>query len=158
LETGKDSVLETENYTSGALQVLLNWRTPEIFAIEKTTEKKEQIRNAYLPAGHKCFDIWTCKTYEGEQTIIAPAPIEIMPLYLKAGSIIQMGQFIQYATKQPADPIELRIYASANGVFTLYEYENDNYNYERNIFSTIGFSWNDTKHQLTIGKHQGSFP
>jgi len=69
-----------------------------------------------------------------------------------------MGPFLQYATEQPADPIELRIYTGANGEFTLYEDENDNYNYENNIFSTITFSWNDAKKQLTIGKRQGAFP
>jgi hypothetical protein len=69
-----------------------------------------------------------------------------------------MGPFVQYATEKPADPIELRIYGGADGSFTLYEDENDNYNYEKGIFSTINFSWNDAKRQLTIGKHQGSFP
>ena len=69
-----------------------------------------------------------------------------------------MGPFVQYAAEKPADPIELRIYPGADGSFTLYEDENDNYNYEKGVFSTIPFSWNDAKRQLTIGKRQGSFP
>ena len=55
-------------------------------------------------------------------------------------------------------PIELRIYPGANGSFTLYEDENDNYNYEKGSFSTIELSWNDAAKQLTIGTRQGSFP
>jgi alpha-D-xyloside xylohydrolase len=69
-----------------------------------------------------------------------------------------MGPFVQYAAEKPADPIELRIYPGADGSFTLYEDENDNYNYEKGIFSTISFSWNNTTRQLTIGKRQGLFP
>jgi alpha-D-xyloside xylohydrolase len=69
-----------------------------------------------------------------------------------------MGPFVQYASEKPADPIELRIYPGADGNFTLYEDENDNYNYEKGVFSTISFFWNNTIRQLTIGKRQGSFP
>jgi hypothetical protein len=58
----------------------------------------------------------------------------------------------------PADPIELRIYTGANGSFTLYEDENDNYNYENSAFSLILFNWDNTAKKLTIGARQGSFP
>jgi alpha-D-xyloside xylohydrolase len=65
---------------------------------------------------------------------------------------------VQYAVEKPADPLEIRIYPGANGEFTLYEDENDNYNYEKSIFSTITFLWDDASRQLTIGKRKGSFP
>jgi alpha-D-xyloside xylohydrolase len=150
--------LETENSTSGALRVLLNWKTPSIFANEKVKEKKAQTRKVYLPAGHLMYDFWTGDTLSGGQTITSAAPIEKIPLLVKAGSIIPMGPFVQYAAEKPSAPIELRIYPGADGSFTFYEDENDNYNYEKGIFSTVTFSWNDAKRQLTIGKRQGSFP
>ncbi len=56
---------------------------------------------------------------------------------VKSGSIVPMGPFVQYATEKPADPIELRIYPGADGSFTLYEDENDNYNYEKGVYATI---------------------
>ena len=43
-------------------------------------------------------------------------------------------------------------------VLLLYEDENDNYNYEKGVFSTISFFWNDAKRLLTIGKRQGTYP
>ncbi len=160
LEAGKEYsfALETENYSSGALRVLLYWKTPEIFTGEATIEERQQIRNVYLPANCKWYDFWTGNTLIGGQTITSDAPVNKIPVMVRAGSILPMGPFVQYACEKPADPIELRIYSGADGSFVLYEDENDNYNYEKGIFSTIQFSWDDAKRQLTIGKRQGSFP
>ena len=69
-----------------------------------------------------------------------------------------MGPFVQYSAEKPADPIELRIYPGADGSFTLYEDENDNYNYERGVYSTIDFNWDDAWHQLRVDARKGSFP
>jgi len=80
-----------------------------------------------------------------------------MPLYIKAGSIIPMGPFIQYATEK-IDPIEIRIYPGADGEFKLYEDECDNYNYEKGIYSLISFHWNDSLKTLTIQDRKGQFP
>ena len=54
-----------------------------------------------------------------------------MPLFVRAGSILPLGPDMEWATEKPADPIELRVYRGADGDFTLYEDENDNYNYEK---------------------------
>ena len=160
LSAGKEYTfsLETENYTSGALRVLLNWKTPSIFANEKIIEHKEQTRTVYLPSDNQWYDFWTGDTMSGGQTVTSAAPIDRIPLLVKAGSIIPMGPFVQYAAENPSAPIELRVYPGANGCFTFYEDENDNYNYEKGIFSTILFSWNDATRQFTIGKRQGTFP
>jgi hypothetical protein len=68
-----------------------------------------------------------------------------------------MGPFLQYATEKPADPIELRIYTGADGAFTLYEDENDNYNYEQGKYSVIPITYYDSSKQLIIGTRQGTF-
>lgn len=114
-------------------------------------------RKVYLPSDTTWYDFWTGNTYSGGQTISVAAPISIMPLYVKAGSIIPMGPHIQYAT-QSADPIEIRVYSGANGSFNLYEDENDNYNYENGSYSIIPFTYNEITQQLIIGNRTGSFP
>jgi alpha-D-xyloside xylohydrolase len=81
-----------------------------------------------------------------------------MPLFVKAGSIIPIGPRVQYATEKKWDNLEIRIYPDANGEFTLYEDENDNYNYEKGVYSTITFNWDDAKKELTINDRKGSFP
>lgn len=115
-------------------------------------------RPVYLPSGTSWVDFWTGETFAGGKTVTANAPINIMPLYVRAGSIVPLGPVVQYATERPADPIELRIYRGADGKFTLYEDENDNYDYEKGIYATIPFAWDDAKQTLTIGKRAGAFP
>ncbi len=115
-------------------------------------------RKVYLPRASSWVDFWTGKTFAGGQTIEAPAPIETMPLYVRAGSIVPMGPFLQYATQTPNDTLELRIYPGADGTFTLYEDENDTYDYERGSYATITFSWDDRRRELTISDRSGSFP
>ncbi len=151
-------VLEMENRSTGAAKMRLYWKTPDIFAKEQILEQKPKTRSVYLPAQHEWFDFWTGVSIAGGQTIVADAPIDKIPLLVKAGSIIPMGPFVQYATEKSAEPIELRIYPGADACFTLYEDENDNYNYEKGIYATIDFYWNDAKRQLTIDDRKGAFP
>jgi alpha-D-xyloside xylohydrolase len=82
----------------------------------------------------------------------------MLPLFIRAGSIIPYGQMVQYANEKPADPIELRIYPGADGRFTLYEDQGDNYNYEKGIYAEIPIRWDETSRELTIGKRKGKFP
>jgi alpha-D-xyloside xylohydrolase len=112
----------------------------------------------YLPYGTDWYDFWTGEKYNGGQTLNKETPIDIMPLYVKAGSIIPFGPKVQYATEKKWDDLEIRVYPGADGEFTLYEDENDNYNYEKGVYSTIIFTWDDVKKVLTISDRQGSFP
>jgi len=91
----------------------------------------------------------------------APAPIDRMPLYVRAGSIIPFGPQEEYATQKPSDPSELRVYPGADGSFMLYEDENDSYHYENGAYATIPIQWNNstrTLAPLTLGARKGSFP
>jgi alpha-D-xyloside xylohydrolase len=156
-----DLVMEIENPTPGAVKAQLYWRTPDRYAEEKQVEVRPKTRKVYLPAGTagtSWIDFWTGKTMTGGNTIIADAPIEKIPLLVKAGSILPLGPTVQYAAEKPADPIELRVYPGADGQFTLYEDEGDGYDYEKGVYATIGFRWDNGKRQLTIGKRQGIFP
>lgn len=150
-------MLEMENRSTGAAEMQLYWKTPEIFAKEEIVEERQQTRLVYLPAHHQWVDFWTGETISGCQTIIADALIDKIPLLVKAGSILPMGPFIQYSREKSADPIELRIYSGADASFILYKDENDNYNYEKGMYSTIAFHWNDAKRQLSISDRKGTF-
>ncbi len=121
------------------------------------TQSNVATRAVYLPAGTTWYDFWTGNSTSGGQTVEAAAPIEIMPLFVRAGSIIPYGPKIEYAM-EASDPIELRVYRGADGRFSLYEDEGDNYNYEKGKFATIPIAWNETTHTLEIGKRQGRFP
>ncbi len=115
-------------------------------------------KETYLPAGTDWFDFWTGERSSGGNKVTKQTPIDIIPLYVKAGSIIPMGPGVQYAEEKKWDNLEIRIYPGANGKFVLYEDENDNYNYEKGVYSTITFNWDDAKRTLTISDRNGAFP
>ena len=127
------------------------------FLVAPVTEPNANDWKVYLPETASWYDFWTGKRFDGGQTTDVAAPLDRIPLMVKAGSIIPMGPFIQYSTEK-SDPIEVRIYLGANAEFTLYEDENDGYQYEKGLYSTIEFRWNDSTHTLTIGKRRGDFP
>jgi len=128
------------------------------FLVSPVTEKGLKSQSVYLPAGATWFDFWTGETLQGGTTVDRATPIEILPLYVKAGSIIPWGPKVQYAEEKRWDNLELRIYPGADADFTLYEDENDNYNYEKGAYAEISFHWNDATHTLTIDNRKGSFP
>lgn len=119
-----------------------------------STVKTKQV---YLPKGSKWIDFWTGETYTGGNTIASNVPIDQIPLFVKAGSIIPLGPFQQYTSEKTADNLEIRIYPGANGAFTLYEDESDNYNYENGAYSTIDLKWDNQTKTLTIGNRKGTF-
>ena len=125
--------------------------------VNPVTQPGATSRIVYLPQA-MWYDFWTGASKSGGQEIVAAAPLHQMPLYVRAGSILPMGPDLEYSNQSAADPLELRIYRGANARFTLYEDENDNYNYERGAHATILFQWDEANKTLTVGERAGQFP
>ena len=126
------------------------------FLVNPVTEPGATSRPVYLPDA-KWYDFWSGVAVDGGREITARAPLDRLPLYIRAGSVLPMGPDLEWSTEKSADPIELRVYRGADGGFTLYEDENDNYNYEKGAYATILFQWDDGRQTLTIGDRQGQF-
>ncbi|MGA7243458.1 MAG: glycoside hydrolase family 31 protein [Terracidiphilus sp.] len=129
---------------------------PAILVSPVTTQGATS-RTVYLPKA-TWYDFWTGARIEGGKRIEADAPLAKLPLYVRAGSIIPMGPTMEWSTEKAADPIEIRVYPGADGDFTLYEDENDNYDYAKGQHATIKLHWDDTAKTLTFGTCEGSFP
>ncbi|HEX3684124.1 MAG TPA: glycoside hydrolase family 31 protein [Bryobacteraceae bacterium] len=125
--------------------------------VNPVTDQGATTRQLYLPKS-KWYDFWTGAVSSGPMEVNAPAPLSRLPLYVRAGSIVPMGPDLQYAEQKPADPIELRVYPGADGDFTIYEDDNNSYDYEKGAYATIPIHWNDSGHTLTIGERKGQFP
>ncbi len=123
------------------------------------TENFKEIKSTetYLPKGASWYDFWTGEKYQGGKTVKKDVPIDIMPIYIKAGAIIPWGPSVQYTSEKNLDNIEIRIYKGADGSFVLYEDEGDNYNYEAGKYSTINMTWRDKDNVLSISDVNGSF-
>jgi alpha-D-xyloside xylohydrolase len=114
-------------------------------------------REVYLPKCAGWYDLYSGKWLAGGQKIIADAPYERMPVFVKAGSILPFGPELQYTAEKPADTITLNIYTGADASFNLYEDEGTNYNYEKGAFSIIPIKYNEAAKTLTIENRRGSF-
>ena len=130
--------------------------------------QKDDVRNVdftaaktavkYLPKGTTWYDYWTNKPYKGGQRVTITTTFDRVPMFVRAGSILPLGPEMQYVGEKSWDHLELRVYPGADGSFTLYEDEGDNYNYEKGAYSVIQFSWAEKTRTLSIGNRQGRYP
>lgn len=115
-------------------------------------------REVYFPVSPGWYDLETGEFVDGGQQLVIEAPYEKIPIHVRTGSIIPFGPDIQYVGEKPADPINLWIYAGADGQFTLYEDEGVNYHYENGECSKITFTYDEQSGTLEIAERQGSYP
>ena len=128
------------------------WNNGKIdFSEQKTVTK-------YLPKGADWYEFYTEKLYKGGRDVTIPSTIDRAAMFVKAGSILPFAPAMQYAQEKQWDNLDIVVYPGKDAVFTLYEDEGDNYNYERGVYSTITMKWNDKKRTLTIEDRQGEFP
>ena len=119
--------------------------------------QSEASHRVYLPAGSEWVNFWTGDRCAGGRQVATPAPLDTLPLYVRAGSIVPLGPVVQYANEKPDAPYEIRVYRGASGSFTIYEDEGDNYNYEKGAHASIPLLWDEGKQTLTIGERIGEF-
>lgn len=115
-------------------------------------------RSVYLPAGSSWFNFWDNTLHQGGQSIAADAPLETIPLYARAGSILPMTQVMQYVDEVPDASYEIRVYCGADASFTIYEDSGDGYDYENGDFALIQLEWKEQSGEFRIFSRQGSFP
>ena len=125
--------------------------------VAPVTEKDVDTWSVYLPKNSNWYNFWNGEYHKGGQTINADAPLNKIPLFVKEGAIVPMGDIIQFTGQQSTNTLDIRIYPGADGYFELYEDEGDNYNYEKGKFTIIPFRWNDRTKTLTIENVKGDF-
>ncbi|MDE6637545.1 MAG: glycoside hydrolase family 31 protein [Muribaculaceae bacterium] len=126
--------------------------------VSPVTDPGVDSREVYFPAGSDWYDFWTGKRFVGGEKIFADAPINRLPLFVKAGSIIPTTAPTQYADASAYQPITIDIYPGKNAEFTLYDDAGDTYDFEKGEYTRIKMTWNDAKGELTIAAPEGSYP
>lgn len=130
---------------------------PMYYEANNITIEREKKKDCYLPEGADWYDYWTGEFYKGGQTVTIETPIDLIPLFVKAGAILPVTEDLQYADEKNDKPLEIHVYSGADGNFVLYEDEGNNYNYENGAYTTIEFLWKNETKELTIGQRQGSY-
>jgi alpha-D-xyloside xylohydrolase len=126
--------------------------------ISPVTQPGASARNVYLPAGATWYDFAANTHHAGGATVTAAAPLDRLPIFVRAGAILPLGPLVQYADEAPNAPIELRVYRGADGAFTLYDDAGDGYGYERGERATIDVRWDEESAQLFFDTRRGRYP
>lgn len=126
------------------------------FLVAPVTEQAQTEKDVYLPAGSDWYNFWTNEKYTGGQTVKVAAPIDQIPVFVKAGSIVPMGADIQStATKQAI--AEIRVYPGKDADFTLYDDDGVTLDYEKGKGgSTTKLHWNNSSKVLSGSGDLGS--
>lgn len=121
------------------------------FLVAPVTEQGATSRSVYLPAGADWYNFWTNERLHGGQRITAKAPMDTIPLFVRAGSIVPMGSPVDSTVdKQTIE--QVRVYSGANGSFTLFNDDGQTYGYEAGHFTATELRWDDARRELT---HRG---
>ncbi len=110
-------------------------------------EKGATERKVYLPAGG-WYDFWTAKRMDGGSTATVAAPLDTMPLLVRAGAILPTGPVKQYWAEHSSEPVRLTVYPGADGTFQLYDDDGDGFAYEKGAYALVDLSWNDATRTL----------
>jgi alpha-D-xyloside xylohydrolase len=122
------------------------------FLVAPITEQGATSRTVYLPAGTDWYNYWTNERVKGGQTVDVSAPIDTIPLFVRAGSIIPMGAPVE-STHQVQSIALVRVYPGADASFTLFSDDGMTYSYERGAGSVTRLHWDDANQKLV---HDGA--
>jgi alpha-D-xyloside xylohydrolase len=120
--------------------------------VAPVTDQGATSRPVYLPAGTDWYNYWTNEKLHGGQTIEADAPIDTIPLFVKAGSILPLGEAVE-STSQPQALAKIRIYPGSDGDFALYQDDGTTYAYEKSGGQVTNLHWIDGQQRFS---HSGA--
>lgn len=118
------------------------------FLVAPISDQGATSRKVYLPAGADWYNYWTNERTKGGQTITVKAPIDTLPLFVRAGSILPVGEAIEN-TGQTQKIAKVRVYPGADADFTLYDDDGASYDYEKGKSRITQLHWNDSAKKLT---------
>ena len=127
------------------------------FLVAPVTEPGAKDRSVYLPQAVAWYDFWTGQRLNAGQTIQQATPLDQVPLYVRAGSIVPLGRIVQDADGQVKE-LEVRVYPGADGDFEWYSDAGDSYDYEKGLRRTVAMHWDDAARTLTMGEARGRYP
>jgi alpha-D-xyloside xylohydrolase len=111
--------------------------------IAPMTEQGKTTREVYLPAGTDWYNFWTNERIPGGQSITADAPIDVIPIFVRAGSILPLGEQVE-STNEDQKIATLRVYPGSDADFDLYNDDGTTYEYEHGKFEITHLHWSES--------------
>ena len=112
-------------------------------------EKGVTQRSAYLPAG-KWWNYWTNESVDGGKEITVLAPLDLLPLFVKAGAVVPIGPVKQHTRETTSEPVTLQVYPGADGTFAWFDDDGSSFEYEHGNYMRVVCEWNDRRRLLTL--------
>ncbi|MDO4522960.1 MAG: glycoside hydrolase family 31 protein [Eubacteriales bacterium] len=147
----------TDEFMFGPALLICPVTEPMYYERESHSLQREKKRRCYLPKGTLWYDYWSNTRYEGGQYVDIEAPIDRIPIFVRAGSILPTSEGLQYADQIPEQPMKVYVYPGAHGTFRYYEDAGDGYGFEKGEYAMTGFVWDDEHRQLKIVSREGSY-
>ncbi|MBK6962814.1 MAG: glycoside hydrolase family 31 protein [Bacteroidales bacterium] len=121
------------------------------------TESTRDLVKVYLPEG-EWYDLHSGVKHQGNSEITAECPVHILPLFIKAGSVIPMQKGVQSTSEDAGDVLYLHIFNGNSGSdFVYYEDDGSSYNYEKGAFYRRMITFDPEKKQLKLHAKEGSY-
>ena len=121
-------------------------------------ETVDETERVYLPAGYTWYDLNTGDCYGGGEYVTVHAPLDVVPMFVRAGAILPWGGNAEYAAQLAEKPLEIIVCPGADGSFTLYDDAGDGYGYEQGEYASVPMKWLDAEDKLIIGERKGGYP
>jgi alpha-D-xyloside xylohydrolase len=118
------------------------------FLVAPITDQGATNRKVYLPEGADWYNYWTNERIKGGQTINVQAPIDTLPLFVRAGSIIPIGVPVE-STEQAQAIAKVKVYPGADSSFTLYDDDGNTYAYEKGVSKISKLQWDDAAKKMS---------
>ncbi|HTR82222.1 MAG TPA: glycoside hydrolase family 31 protein [Bacteroidota bacterium] len=136
----------------------------DAFIVSPVVKAGQTEKNVFLPKGN-WFDFWTDEILTGGKSYSVETPLDKMPIFVKAGSIIPMAPVMNYSDERPLDTLTLRCYpdSSEETSYTLYEDDGKTTAYQKGSYALTTFSQSCNREvgvemiNFTISPSRGSF-
>ena len=119
------------------------------FLVAPVTSQGQTRKQVYLPAGADWYDYWTHTRIPGGRTVTVDAPIDRIPVFVRAGSILPLGAVVP-STATPQAIERIRVYPGRDANFDLYDDDGVSYDYEHGGGRLTHLHWDDAAHHLTV--------
>jgi len=123
--------------------------------VAPVTQQGVQSRTVYLPAGADWYNYWTNEKLNGGQSVRVSAPIDSIPLFVRAGSILPLGAPV-LNTSKPQPLAQIRIYRGRDAQFDLFDDDGVSYDYERGGGAITHLAWQEARERFTAGDQRTS--
>jgi alpha-D-xyloside xylohydrolase len=118
------------------------------FLVAPVTHQGQTRKRVYLPAGADWYDYWTNARLTGGHTVTVDAPIDRIPVFVRAGSILPLGAVVP-STATPQVIVRIKVYPGRDTDFDLYDDDGVSYAYQQGGGRVTHLHWDDATHRLS---------